>query len=153
MRDVTVVVTTDALHEAAVRVGEAFLGAVFEYAEVALVAPAIEFAVLSPGFALVVLAAPTGCIGFSLALLQAQLGRRDGAQPICPALDLAGDVDVELFLLQIAGRFGSVEQAVDLPLEFRLGREHALVEHGLVAADVGFELGAYEVTKRRKPKK
>eukprot|EP01137_Pigoraptor_chileana_P003911 Opistho-2@44819 len=137
-----VIATTCALHDAAVRVGEALLGAVLGNAEVALVAPALGFAVLVPGFALVVLAASARGIGFLLALLQPQLGRRDGGQAIGPALDLAGDVDVGLVLLQIVGRLRSVEQAVNLGFEFGLGLEHALVAHGLVTARIGLELGA-----------
>jgi hypothetical protein len=47
------------------------LSVVLGHAKVPLVAPALGFAVLVPGFALVILAAPTGCIGLLLALLGA----------------------------------------------------------------------------------
>ena len=81
-----------------------------------------------------------GCTRYSPALLQLQLGRRDGG----PALNLAGSVDVGLNLLLIADRIGSVEQSVDLSLEFSVGLdlEHALVAHGHVTARISLELGA-----------
>ena len=83
-----VVATTGALHDPAVRVGEALLGVVLGYAEVARVAPTLGFAVFAPRLTLVVLAAPTRGIGFLLALLQAQLGCRDCGQPVLSPLDL-----------------------------------------------------------------
>src|SRR5574341_791893 len=104
MRVVAIVVATSGtLHDPAVRVGEALLGAVLGHAEVALVAPAFGLAVLVARLAFIVLAAATCFIGLLLTLLQPQLGLADGLETVFPALDLPGQVYLGLVLLQVVG--------------------------------------------------
>ena len=61
---------------------------------------------------MIVLVGPPSGIGLLLPWLQGQLFRHDFGQPIGSALDLAGEVDVGLILLQVIGRLGLALGAV-----------------------------------------
>ena len=81
-------------------------------------------------------------VGFALALLQALAGLDDGLQARLAALYLGRNIQLRLVGLGRVGGLGAVQQGINLRLQFRFGLLHALVAHRLVAAGVGFDLGA-----------
>ncbi|SXY43365.1 hypothetical protein BANRA_05284 [Klebsiella pneumoniae] len=137
--------TTGVFHDPAVRIGEAFLITVIRHTKLAFVrATALVRAIRMARPAAIVFAAPPGLVRFTLARFQARLCRLDRLQALLAARNLGRNVQLRLVTLLVVGSLGAIKQRLDLAMQFVLGRLHALIAHRLVAAGVGFYLGAVD---------